>query len=97
MTVSVFNCFVEQGNVDWHPLSIAHGIDFFLFNRLFTLSHHQVLRAKDDHDQDGGVCNKNITYHAIDDFIAHENLVFFLRYTARLYMDGPPFRRTAFK
>jgi hypothetical protein len=53
MTVSMFNRFVELGNDDWHPLSIAHGIDSFLFNDIFTLLPHQVLRAKDDHNQNG--------------------------------------------
>lgn len=37
MTVSVFNCFVERGNVDWRLLSIAHGMDFFLLKDIFAL------------------------------------------------------------
>jgi hypothetical protein len=45
MTVSVFNRFAELGNVDWHPLSIAHGMDFFLFNDIFTLLPHQVFQV----------------------------------------------------
>jgi len=46
MTVSMLNCFVERGNVDWYPLSIGHGMDFYLFNYIFTLLPHQVLGPK---------------------------------------------------
>lgn len=45
MTVSVFNCFVERGNVDWRPLSIAHNMDLFLFNDIFRLLPHQVFQV----------------------------------------------------
>jgi hypothetical protein len=39
---------------------------------------HQVLRTEDDHDDNDGVCYNNISYHAMDDFSIHENLVLFL-------------------
>jgi hypothetical protein len=54
MTVSVLNCFVERGNTNWYPLSITHGMDFFLFNDIFTLLPHQVFRTENGYDDDGG-------------------------------------------
>ena len=45
MTVSEFNRFVERGNVDWRPLSIAHSMDSFLFNEIFMLLPHQVFQV----------------------------------------------------